>query len=73
MWVALPLSHLIRAVFNRLVGKVKQELRSRFVCKQEPGLFSDRDRIQGNRTSTILPKCKRRIRKALAVAEYSRC
>jgi hypothetical protein len=48
MWVALSLPQFIRAVFNRLVGKVKQKLRSRVICKQEPGLFAEGDWIQGN-------------------------
>lgn len=48
MWVTLSLSLFIRAVFNRLVGKVKQKLRWRVISKQEPRLFGDGDGIQGN-------------------------
>lgn len=47
MWVTLSLSSFIRSVYDRLVGKVKQKLRSWVICEQKPSLSGDGDRIQG--------------------------
>lgn len=71
MWVALSLSSFIRTVYDRLVGKVKQKLHSRAICKQEPSLFGDGDRIQGKCAPTILLGVSAELE--LFTVHHSRC